>query len=220
MVLNTLLLTAVTTLSLQLGDTASRVADTLRIEPLGVRFTIPALWMGRTPDDPSASGALGCQRNVSAPIEQRIVTAPEQLAQIFDGIYAPKRTYQTALDSLVPRAAMVAHVGGHRFNGNCVTPQIHVFVASAASIDLSALAATAERIVGREYTRIARAESDSGAWHIVHLSWTDAKTDWIKPASLEIRFRRYVAQVLVLGIMDAWADPRNAGAFVSSLRLP
>jgi hypothetical protein len=109
-------------------------------------------------------------------------------------------------------------MGGDRFNGTCMTPQIHVFVTEAGLVELPSVGPTAERIVGRDYARIERAESDSGAWHTVRLAWTDSKTDWVKPASLDIWFRRYGSRILVLAVIDAWSDRTHTNAFLSSLR--
>jgi hypothetical protein len=116
------------------NDSVRLVGDTLRIEPLGVRATVPALWMGRVPPDAAAfgQGRFGCQLNVSGPVSDRVVTDPSKFAEIITGIYGPVRSAQEAIDSILPRSAMVANVGGDRFNGNCVAPKIHVYVADTS----------------------------------------------------------------------------------------
>ncbi len=50
----------------------------------------------------------------------RVIVNASQLATIGQGLYGPRRSYQDALDSIIPRGSLLAHVGGDRFNGNCM----------------------------------------------------------------------------------------------------
>jgi hypothetical protein len=112
MALTTFLIAVTVALSSQQRDSAWRVADTLRIEPLGIRFTVPPLWMGRVPDGVSANapgpGRLACQFRVTGPVEDRIVTATAALSQLKGGIFPPRSTYRAALDSIVPGVCRAA----------------------------------------------------------------------------------------------------------------
>lgn len=222
MLLISILLALAMPVAVQEHVSAKLVADTLQIEPLGVRFTVPPLWMGRIPgggwESARDSGRFGCQMLISGAVEDRIVTAPEALEQITRGIFDPVRSYQTALDSIFIGARMVAHVGGDRFSGGCVAPQIHLYVSDTSSFEPSSIGDAAQRIVGRKYSKIHRTESDSSSWYIVRLNWTDAATDWIKPATFEIWTRRSGTNVLILGVMDRWSGRLDANAFLSSFR--
>jgi len=202
------------------NDSVRLVGDTLFIEPLGVRATVPALWMGRVPPDAAAfgQGRFGCQLNVSGPVSDRVVTDPSKFGEIIKGIYGPIHSAQEALDSILPRSAMVANVGGDRFNGNCVAPKIHVYVADTASLAAVPVASTAERVVEQVFSDVQRTEADSASWHVVKLSWNDRQTDFYKPGTLEILTRRFRDRVLLVAVMDGWSGRQDANAFLASIR--
>jgi hypothetical protein len=202
------------------NDTVRLVGDTLRIEPLGVRVTVPALWMGRVPPDAAAfgQGRFGCQLNVSGPVSDRVVTDPSKFAEIITGIYGPVRSAQEALDSILPRSAMVANVGGDRFDGNCVAPKIHVYVADTTSLAAVPVASIAERVVERVFPGVKRTEADSASWHVVRLSWDDRQTDFFKPGTLEILMRRIRDRVLLVAVMDGWSGRQDTNEFLASIR--
>jgi len=168
------------------NDSVRLVADTLRIEPLGVRATVPALLMGRVPPAAAVNdqGRFGCQLDVRKPVSERVVTDPSKFAEIIKGIYGPVRSAQEALDSILPRSAMVANVGGYRFNGDCVAPNVHLYVADTASLASVPIASIAQRVVEREFSGVKRTEADSASWHVVRLSWDDRQTDFFKPGTL------------------------------------
>lgn len=217
-VLSVSVVLALTTMSP--NDSVRLVGDTLRIEPLGVRATVPALWMGRVPPDAAAygQGRFGCQLNVSGPVSERVVTDPSKFAEIIKGIYGPVRSAQEALDSILPRTAMVANVGGDRFNGNCVAPKIHLYVTDTASLTAVPVASIAQRVVGRVFSGVKRAEGDSASWHVVNLSWNDRQTDFVKPGTLEILIRRFRDRVLLIAVMDGWSGRPDANEFLNSIR--
>ena len=176
-----------------LNDSVRLVADTLRIEPLGVRATVPALLMGRVPPAATVNGQgrygqgrFGCQLDVRKPVSERVVTDPSKFAEIIKGIYGPVRSAQEALDSILPRSAMVANVGGDRFNGNCVAPRTHLSVADTASLASVPVASIAQRVVGRVFSGVKRMEADSASWHVVKSSWDDRQADFFKPGTLEM----------------------------------
>lgn len=204
------------------NDSARRVADTLLIEPLGVRATVPALWMGRVP--PGATiiapgpGRFGCQIDVNKPVGERVVTDQSKFSEIIQGIYGPVRSAQEALDSILPRSAMVANVGGDRFNGNCVAPHIHLYVTDTASLASMPVAAIAQRVVEKVFSGVKRTESDSASWRVIKLSWDDRQTDFLKPGTLEIMIRRFRDRVLLVAVMDGWSDRLDANEFLASIR--
>lgn len=211
-----------TLLSVQSSDSVRRVADTLFFEPLSVRATVPALWMGRVSEGVTAlapgRGRFGCQIHVEGPADVRVIVNASQLATIGQGLYGPRRSYQDALDSILPRGSLLAHVGGDRFNGNCVAPQIHLYVVDAASVQPTSFASRVEAVAAQQYSGIQRAEIDSASWHIVRVSWTDNKTDFIKPATLEIYARRIGARLLLVAVMDGWAAQFDTEEFLNSIR--
>ncbi len=204
------------------ADSARRVADTLFIEPIGVRATVPALWMGRIPEGATMNapgrGRFGCQLNVSGPVSDRVVVDPMKFPAIIQGIYGPVRSAQEALDSILPRSAMVASVGGDRFNGNCVVPHIHLYVTDPAMLASLPVGSIAQRIIEKQFSGITRVESDSASWHVVNLSWSDRQTDFLKPGTLEILTRWFRDRLLVVAVMDGWSGRADTNEFLASIR--
>src|SRR5215469_11941949 len=96
------------------SDSARLVGDTVFIEPLGARFTIPASWMGRKgPPDPHR---LGCQRYEAGPfyvgpLEDRIITAPSRLATLTAGPASHLRVHEDVLNAILKPSYLVAHIG-------------------------------------------------------------------------------------------------------------
>ena len=204
------------------NDSIRRVADTLSIEPLGVRATVPALWMGRVPAGATmispGKGRFGCQLDVGRPVSERVVIDRATFPAIIQGIFGPVQSAQEALDSILPRSAMVANVGGDRFNGNCVAPHIHLYVIDTASIAAVPVAAIAQRVVEKVFPGVTRIESDSASWHVINLSWDDRQTDFLKPGTLEIMTRRFRDRVLVVAVIDGWSGRIDANEFLASIR--
>ncbi|HEY4101766.1 MAG TPA: hypothetical protein VGM20_12910 [Gemmatimonadales bacterium] len=207
----------------QMGDTARRAGDTVSIEPLGVRFTVPALWMGRFPPGTTPSkpgtGRFGCQLMINGPPEDRIVVDPARFPLITQRLVGERRSYQEALDAVVPVSAMVARAGGDRFDSSCIAPQVNFYVtdsASARSSDLMAI--IAESIVGRNYSGVHSVTSDSAGWRAVHLSWSEHQSDFIRPATLEIWSRSIGNRFLIVGVMDSWSDPLDIADLLASLQ--
>ena len=204
------------------ADSARRVADTLFIEPLGVRAIVPPLWMGRVPEGATMNapgrGRFGCQLDVSKPVNDRVVVDPAKFPAMIQGIYGPVRSAQDALDSILPRSVMVANVGGDRFNGNCVAPHIHLYVADATLSASPSIASTAQRVVEKTFAGVKRVESDSASWHVINLSWNDRQTDFLKPGTLEILMRRFGDRLLLVAVMDGWSGRGDANEFLASIR--
>ena len=204
------------------ADTARRTADTVFIEPPGVRLTIPSLWMGRVPPGAKPTvpgrGRFGCQLMISGPVEDRIVLDPNRFLTIQEGIFGERRAYQDALDAIFPASIMVAHLGGDRFNNSCLAPQVHIYVADSATVHPADFGPAAEPVIERAYSRVRRVESDSAGWHVVRISWTESKTDFIHPATLEIWARVVGSRMLILGIMDSWAARGDVAELLASIR--
>ena len=204
------------------ADSVRRLADTLFIDPIGIRATVPVLWMGRVPEGATlmapGRGRFRCQLSVSAPVSDRIVVDPENFPAMIQGISGPVKSAQEALDSILPRSAMVAIVGGDRFNGNCVAPHIHLYVTTPALLESLPVASVAKRVVERTFAGVTSVEADSASWHVVNLSWNDRQTDFLKPGTLEILTRRFRDRVLVVAVMDGWSDRVDANEFVGSIR--
>lgn len=222
MVVGSLLLALHLTGTAQPLDTARRVADTLVIEPLGIRLTIPSLWMGRIPAGATMGsppqGRIGCQLGISGPPEDRIVVEPARFMLIQQGIFGERRSYQDALDAVVGGAPMVAHVGGDRFNSNCIAPQAHIYVLDTAAAHATGFGAVAQGIIERSYTGVRRVERDSAGWHVERIAWREAKTDFSHPATLDIWSRTIGSRVLIIGIMDSWAANGDTDRMLASVR--
>ena len=215
------LLLAVQTLA-SVPDSAYLSGDTLRVEPTGLRLTVPSFWMGRVPPaaTPLAPGAgrSGCQLMERSSVEERVVTQRRQLVARERYRYGTKQAYDRALDSIVPAAALVAHVGGVPFARNCLAPHVRIYVADKSSVDTSAFASVARREIERLYTSVNSASVDSAGWHIQRLSWTDSKTDFIHPGTLEIWHRVVGEGVVILAVMDAWSGREDTAALLKSIR--
>jgi hypothetical protein len=224
MLISSLLLALNTLTGSQVSDTARRVADTVFIEPVGVRLIIPPLWMGTIPAGEGAHssglGAFNCQLRISGPVDDRVVLDPSRFAATRQGLYGARRSYQNALDAILSNAMMVAHVGGDRFNSGCVAPHAQLYVAGAEDAAPAGFGAQAERVIALEYGGIKRVETDSASWHIVRISWTEAKTDWIHPATLEIWSQRIGNRFFVIAVMDSWANRVDSARLLASIRHP
>ena len=224
MLVSALLLPVTFALSVPVADSTRLVADTLVIQPIGVHVTVPALWMGRVPPELTArrfgAGApFGCQIDAShSPLENRIVVDPSRFAGIQSGLFGERKSYQDALDMVLPVGSMVAHAGGDRFNSKCLAPQVHIYVADSAAVHVGNFLAQAQATIERQYPGVRGSETDSAGWHIVRFSWTETKTDFIHPASLMILARVIGGRALALGVMDAWTDPRNVNDLLTSIR--
>ena len=208
------------------ADSARFVADTLVIEPLGVRFTIPSIWMGRVPAKPSVAslisnerGRFACELLSHAPLEERVILDKPRLAGIGSGLKGFMKSYQDALDAIVPVTALVAHAGGVAFRDNCLAPQAHIYVVDTAIVRVPEFASRAMAVIEREYSDIKHTETDSAGWHVVRLGWREAKTDFIHPVSLEFWSRRFGGRLLVLGVMTReWVARGDTYDFVASMR--
>ena len=204
------------------SDTAFLSGDTLHIAPMGLRLTVPSFWMGRIPSGttPSAPGGgrFGCQLMERSTLSERIVTDRAQLSSRSRGRYGPKQVFDLVLDSIVPGSALVAHVGAVPFARNCVAPHVRIYVADTVAAQPSAFARVARRVIERQYSGIKSVTTDSAGWTIVRLAWTEAKTDFIRPAALDIWSRRMGGRLVILGVMEFWAGKDDTAALLNSIR--
>lgn len=204
------------------SDTAVLSGDTLHIAPIALRLTIPSLWMGRTPIGATpiapGGGRFGCQLMERSTLNERILTDRAQLASRARGQYGPKQVYDTALDSIVPESALVAHVGAVPYARNCIAPHVRIYVADTGAARPDAFALVARRVIERQYPGIKSVTTDSAGWNIVRLAWTEAKTDFIHPATLDIWSRQMAGRLVILGVMDSWAGKDDTTALLKSIR--
>src|SRR5262249_5338600 len=117
------------------SDSARLVGDTVFIEPLDARFTIPASWMGRK--GPPDGSRTGCQSNPFigvGPLEDRIITAPSRLATLTVDPASHLRVHEDALNAILKPSYLVAHVGAVPLTFGCLAPQVHVYVAAATDV--------------------------------------------------------------------------------------
>jgi hypothetical protein len=220
--LTTSILLAIQALTAAPSDSAFLSGDTLRIEPLGLRLIIPAFWMGRIPPGatPSAPGAgrFGCQLMQRSAVEERIITDREKLTALQRALSEPRQTYEAALDSIAPRTALVAHLSAVPYASSCLAPHVLVYVVDKSLARPSAFAGVASREVVRQYSGIKNASADSAGWSMVRLSWTESKTDFIRPATLEIWCRQLGDRLVILGIMEGWSGKGDMASLLSSIR--
>lgn len=216
------ILLAMRTLASAPGDSAYLYRDTLSVEPVGLRLTVPSFWMGRVPAGATSlnpgGGRSACQLSERSTVVERIVTRREQLVALDGYPYGSKLAPELALDSIVPAAALVAHVGGVPFETNCIAPHVRIYVVEKAAMEPVAIAVVARREIGRHYSDVASTSVDSAGWNILRLAWTDSKTDFVHPGTLEIWYRQLGSRVVILGVMDAWSGKEDTSAFLTSIR--
>jgi hypothetical protein len=143
-----------------------------------------------------------------------------QLAGLGGKLFGSVRAAQDALDATVPRGAMLAHMGAARFDATCLAPQVHFYVADSLLVGTQRLGEQAQRVIERDFRPVRRIEADSLGWHLVRLSWTDDKTDFIHPGALEVWTRRTGNRYLVLGIFDRFAGAAEVLELLMSLQVP
>lgn len=217
------ILLAVRTLATAPGDSAYLSGDTLRVEPVGLRLTVPSFWMGRVPTGATSlvpgAGRLGCQLSERSTVEERIVTRREQLVAHDGYPHGTKMAPELALDAVVPVEALVAHVGAVPFASNCIAPHVRIYVVEKAAREPVAISLVAPRAIDRHYSDVGSISVDSAGWKILRLSWTDSKTDFVHPGTLEIWYRQFGSRAVILSVMDAWSGKEDTAAFLTSIRL-
>ena len=205
-------------------DSARRVADTVLIEPLGARVIIPSFWTGRSSggsaESPARRDRLSCQNAPWGPLDGRVIVDQAQLANMGGKLFGSMRAAQGALDATVPRRSMVAHMGSARFDGQCLGPQVHLYVTDSLLHGPLVLGAVAQQLIARDYGPVQRTEADSAGWHLTRLSWTDDKTDFIHPGTLEVWTRKVRKRYIVLGIIYRFAGAIDTDELLSTLQVP
>jgi hypothetical protein len=118
------------------GDTVRISGDHLIVEPLGFSIQIPALWLGKRgpPNLPF------CDVHPAGTVSDRILTDRSRLEQLRNPMGEWKREYAAVIDSVMPFAALTAHLGGDPWNGSCGAPQMRVYVQDSAAPTPRALA--------------------------------------------------------------------------------
>jgi hypothetical protein len=151
-------------------------------------------------------------------VDERVVTDRARLASRRRWKAGTRQVYEAALDSIAPESALVAHVGSVPYASTCIGPQVRIYVTERLTVQPSAFAEVARREIERQYSRVTVSRSDSAGWTISRLAWTDSKTDFIHPGTLEIWYRQLGSRSVILGVMDAWSAKIDAAAFLGSIR--
>ena len=199
------------------SDSARLVGDTVFIEPLGARFTIPASWMGRK--GPPDRGRTGCQSNpfIGGPLEDRTITEPSRLATLAVDPASHLRVHEDALNAILKPSYLVAHVGTVPLTFGCLAPQVHVYVAAATDVRPRTFAANARSVLEQRKTLdLSFTEADTQGWHRVSFSWRVVESDFRYPTTLDIWSRAIGSRVVIVAVMDRWYGPVDTAELLSS----
>lgn len=204
------------------ADSARLLGDTVFIEPIGVRLTLPGLWLGRSAEARrTAAGQerLLCQYSVSGSVADRIVTDRVRLLALRDQARGHRQAYQAALDDVVPHSAAVAHVGGAPFSGGCGAPQIRVYIVDSTQAPPSDAGAVAQAAIERSFSGVTRTQVDSAGWRVTRMRWRVVEYDYIFPGTLDLWSRTVANRVVVVAVMDAWTAAGDVASVLSSLEI-
>jgi len=200
------------------SDSARLVGDTVFIEPLGARFTIPASWMGQKgPTDPHRSGCQTWPFYEVGPLEDRIITTPSRLATLTAGPASHLRVHEDALHAILKPSYLVAHVGAVPLTFGCLAPQVHVYVAAATEVRPRAFAANARSVLEqRKASDLSLTEADTLGWHRVSFLWRVFDNDFRYPTTLDVWSRTIGSRVVIVAVMDRWSGPVDTAELLSS----
>jgi hypothetical protein len=178
-------------------DSAYLAGRRLLIEPLGMSFRVPPVWLGmRGPGDRD----YHCGNQPEGRVRDRIVTDPARLRS-FKGPAGEWRTeFSAVIDSVLPFANLVAQLGGDPWRGSCGTLQMRVYVGDRLG-KLTMAADAGVRTASRYFQPVSRSQVDSAGWHITRLSWNAMYHDYGGTAQVEFWTRPVRGRDVVLVFM-------------------
>jgi hypothetical protein len=168
------------------GDTARISGDRLIVEPLGFSIQIPALWLGK----PAPPNLLFCDAHPAGTVSDRILTDRTRLEQLRNPMGEWKREYAAVIDSMIPFAALTAHLGGDPWNGSCGAPQMRVYVQDSAAPAPRVLAQRGVESAERFFRPVQKVQADSAGWELTRIFWEGFYYDYGGTAQVEFWSRR------------------------------
>ena len=188
-------------------DTAHISDDRLVVEPLGFSFTIPALWLGK----PAPPKLLFCDAHPVGSVSDRIVTERSRFVRLQNPRSAWKKEYAAVIDSVMPFDALVAHLGGDPWNGDCGALQMRVYVQDSSAPSPRALSSRGTASAARYFKPVQNVRADSAGWEVTRIFWDAFYYDYGGTAQVEfwsrvVRNRR----VTLVFMYTPWVDHHRA----------
>jgi hypothetical protein len=183
-------------------DTAYLEGERLLVQPIGITFRVPPVWLGNSPPK---GRDYPCGNPPSGTVSDRIVTEPGRFRSLQRPGGEWKAEFAAVVDSVLPFRDLVAHLGGDPWNGNCGAMQMRVYVGDhLAWRTIEALPGV--RSARRYFKPVHRTQVDSAGWGITRLSWNAWYTDYGGPATVEFWSRSFGGRDLVLVFMFSGYD--------------
>lgn len=178
-------------------DTARVVDSTLEIEPVGVSFRVPPVWLGAPP----VRSHIVCGSTAQGTLADRIHVQPAAFPSLQHATGEWEAEYSAVVDSIMPFADLAAHLGSRGWGrGGCFAGlQMRVYVSSVAQRDI------ADRVRGIGLTTASAffspvqvISTDSAGWHIEHVRWNARYFDYGSDANVELYMRSIGSRLVVL----------------------
>ena len=195
-------------------DTARMSGDRLVVEPLGFSFEIPALWLGR----PGPPNLLYCDAHPAGTVADRILTERTRLEQLKNPRAEWKTEYAAVVDTMMPFAALEAHLGGDPWNGSCGAPQMRVYVQDSAASQPRLSAQRGVESAKRFFQPVRLVQADSAGWQLTRISWEGFYYDYGGTAQVEFWSRRVRNRLVTLVFMYTPYVEHHRAMFTSILR--
>jgi len=169
-------------LRLHAQEPARVVGTALQLSSLGMQITLPSAWVGLPPDPTSGV----CDDFLSGTPDERLLTRREQFVVLPSPTGEWKREFGAVVDSVLPFAALVAHVGGNPWLGHCSEIQLRIYVGAKGVRPTDASMLLAQRVADRYFhsTISGPARLPSG-WERRRIGWTAWYTDYGGDATVE-----------------------------------
>ena len=184
-------------LQLSVADSARLVDDRLVVEPIGLSLQIPALWLGRR----GPPNLLLCDASPAGSVADRIRTDRRSFDDLRDLHGEWKREYSAAVNSILPFSALVAHLGGDPWNGNCGAPHMRIYVRDTTAEAVSKVAGRGVLAAEAFFKPVQRFDTDSAGWAVTRISWEAWYYDYGGTATLEFWSRRVGPKSVTLVFM-------------------
>ena len=179
-------------------DSARVVNGRLVVEPLGISFQIPPVWLG-LPD--ALKRDRSCANTPGGTVADRIKVRRQDFASLRGPTGEWKREYDAVVESMLPFRSLVAHLGGDPWDGNCGAIQMRVYVGAFSGRRMATQAIVGARVASRYFRPVRRVVAVRQAWTRVSLSWKADYGDYFGTAHVEVWTRPVKGRFLVLVFM-------------------
>jgi hypothetical protein len=184
--------------ALSAQDSARVVDRALQIFPVGRRVTLPAVWVGLTPDPPTGL----CDDTPNGTVGDRVLTRREQFSVLPAPVGEWKKEFSAVVDSVMPFVQLVAQAGGDPWRGHCSALQMRVYVGDASIAPTDAQMEIARRVATRYFpATLGPTEHTATGWDHRSLSWNAFYYDYGGTAHVEFFARAEYGRTVVLVFM-------------------